>query len=80
MDPSALYFIENTHLHPTIFFPSGSGTNFHVLFFYKASNSSCIACAYFEFAKAFLAVLGMWQKDNVYVKVLIGLDKSWVET
>jgi hypothetical protein len=65
IDPSALYFIENTHLHPTIFFPSGNGTNFQVLFFYKASSSSCIARVHSGSDNASSTLLGIWQEDSV---------------
>ena len=41
--PSALYFIVNTRLHPSDFFPLGSVTTFYVLFFCNASISTCIA-------------------------------------
>ena len=65
IDPSALYFIENTHLHPTIFFPSGNGTNLQVLFFFKASSSSCIAYAHFGSDNASSTVLGIWPENSV---------------
>jgi len=80
MDPSVLYLIENTHLHPIVFFPLGSGINLHVLFFYKASISSCMACAHLGSTKASSTFFGIWQENNVFVKAWIGFDKCWVDT
>ena len=47
MDPSALYFIVYTHLHPTGFFPFGRATTSQVLFFSNTSISASMACFHF---------------------------------
>ena len=39
MEPSALCFKVNTHLHPTDFFPRGKGTKSHVLFLFLFKES-----------------------------------------
>jgi len=67
MDPSALYLMEKIHLHPTIFFPLGSATSAHVLFFCKASNSSFIAFVQFVSNRASSMLLGILHEDSVCV-------------
>jgi len=75
MDLLILYLIKSTYLYRTIFFLSGFCINLHVLFFYQASIFSCMAYAHLESIKASFVLFRIWQEDNVYVKVLIGLDK-----
>lgn len=65
IEPSTFSFTLKSHLHPIACLLGGRGTKSRVLFYSKASYSSCIAVDQSEFSRASLTVLGSkWARNS----------------
>ena len=79
MLPSGFSLTVNIHLHPIVFFPSGSGTSSHVEFFCNASISSFITFFQSESAKASYTLLEIDTLDNCFTVYACDLDKQFID-
>lgn len=80
MDPSTLCLMMNTCMHPTVRFPCGNDSSFHVwIFFFRASISSFIVWTYFRYFNASVTLVGMCIAHNWCMKSSTGLGNIWVE-
>ena len=68
IDPSALYLIVKTHLHPIGCFPFGSSITSHISFVCSAIISSSIAAAHLGSFKASLTQVGAWIASTLFTQ------------
>ncbi|KAJ0929321.1 hypothetical protein HanPSC8_Chr04g0136301 [Helianthus annuus] len=73
--PSCLCLTENTHRHPTGFFPGGRVHFSHVLFFLSASISVSMAFFHSSDFKASCVVYGICSEHKATANALASLDK-----